>query len=249
MEKTNTFTKKDLKTGDIVVLRDRGLGVVILEKEVILYQNIGMSYLDDYEDDLLYDNLLQEPELDIMEVLRGWHDSPISFLDPYDGKLVFQRKDDVGFIKKREIAQEPVEEDYTATDVTRQDSDCLVILAQAFYGNRTQTYISPEDMDRFILGYLDSSLEVIEPVDRTIIHIPGSDDLVLVYNKYQEEDSLKEREQILKQENYEMKPLAVIPEIGLKLYSRCIALRMNEDGSFSSLQDGDSRILVKYLSR
>ncbi len=245
----NTFTKKDLKTGDIVVLRDRGLGVVILEKEVILYQNVGMNYLDDYEDDLLYANMMQEPELDIMEVLRGWHDSPISFLDPYDGKLVFQRKDDVGFIEKREIAQEPVEEDYTVTDVTRQDSDCLVILAQAFYGNRTQTYISPEDMDRFILGYLDSSLEVREPVDRTIIHIPGSDDLVLVYNKYQEEDSLKEREQILKEENYEMKPLAVIPEIGLKLYSRCIALRMKEDGSFSSLQDGDGRILVKYLSR
>lgn len=245
----NTFTKKDLKTGDIVVLRDRGLGVVILEKEVILYQNVGMNYLDDYEDDLLYDNLMQEPELDIMEVLRGWHDSPISFLDPYDGKLVFQRKDDVGFIEKREITQEPVEEDYAAADVTRQDSDSLVILAQAFYGNRTQTYISPEDMDRFILGYLDSSLEVREPVDRTIIHIPGSDDLVLVYNKYQEEDSLKEREQILKEEHYEMKPLAVIPEIGLKLYSRCIALRMNEDGSFSSLQDGDGRILVKYLSR
>ena len=67
----NTFTKKDLRTGDIVVLRDRELGVVIAEKEVILYQNIGMSFLDDYFEDLLYDRLLEEPENDIMEVIRG----------------------------------------------------------------------------------------------------------------------------------------------------------------------------------
>jgi hypothetical protein len=49
------------------VLRDRELGVVIAEKEVILYQNIGMAFLDDYLEDLLYDRLFEEPENDIME--------------------------------------------------------------------------------------------------------------------------------------------------------------------------------------
>ena len=136
----------------------------------------------------------------------------------------------------------------TTTEKASQMSDPLIILAQAFYGNRTMTEIRPEDMDRFVLGYLDSSLEISEPIDRTVVRIPGSDSLVLVYNRYQEEERLKEGEKLLREENYEIKPLAVIPEINLTLYSRCIALRMNEDGSFASLQEGDSRILVKYLA-
>ena len=126
--------------------------------------------------------------------------------------------------------------------------DLLTIISQAFYENRTMTEIRPDEIDRFILGYLDRSLTVSEQIDRTIVHIPGSDNLVLVYNRYQEEQRLEEGEKLLREENYEIKPLAVIPEIGLTLFSRCIALRMNEDGSFASLQDGDSRILVKYLA-
>ena len=138
-----------------------------------------------------------------------------------------------------------------ANTLTKEElnENYLIILAQAFYGNRTMTEIRPENMDRFILGHLDSSLEVRERIDRTIVHLPGSDHLVLVYNRYQEEKRLAEDERLLKDENYKIKPLAVIPEIGLTLYSRCIALRLNEDGSFASLQDGDGRILVKYLTR
>ena len=138
-----------------------------------------------------------------------------------------------------------------ANTLTKEElnENYLIILAQAFYGNRTMTEIRPENMDRFILGHLDSSLEVRERIDRTIVHLPGSDHLVLVYNRYQEEKRLAEGERLLKDENYKIKPLAVIPEIGLTLYSRCIALRLNEDGSFASLQDGDGRIQVKYLTR
>lgn len=124
----------------------------------------------------------------------------------------------------------------------------LTIIAQAFYGNRTMTWISPADIDRFVLGYLDSSIEISEPIDRTIIRIPKTDSLVLVYNRYQEEERLNWREELLREENYKLKPLAVIPELDLVLYSRCIALRINEDGSFASLQDGDYSILKKYLT-
>ena len=148
-----------------------------------------------------------------------------------------------------ELTKKTIKEDIgTTTEKASQTPDYLIIFAQAFYGNRTMTEIRPEDMDRFVLGYLDSSLEISEPIDRTVVRIPGSDSLVLVYNRYQEEERLKEREKLLREENYEIKPLAVIPEINLTLYSRCIALRMNEDGSFASLQEGDSRILVKYLA-
>ena len=132
---------------------------------------------------------------------------------------------------------------------TTKEPVYLTILSQAFYGNRTMTEISLENMDRFILGCLDSSSKIREPIDRTIVQLPGSDNLVLVYNKFREEKRLREKERLLEEENYELKPLAIIPELDLTLYSRCIALRMDKDGNFSSLQNGDGRILVKYLAR
>ena len=246
----NTFTKKDLRTGDIVVLRDRELGVVIAEKEVILYQNIGMSFLDDYFEDLLYDRLLEEPENDIMEVIRGWFGSPISFLDPYDGQLVFKRKDELGFIEKKDCSDEASKETAAApAENPCKKPDYLTIIAQAFYGNRTMTEISPKNIDRFVLGILDNSIEIIQPIDRTIVRVPGTDGLVLVYNKYQEEKRQRQGEELLREEGYEIKPLAIIPELGLTLYSRCIALRMNEKGEFGSLQEGDSEFIEKYLAR
>ena len=102
-----------------------------------------MGILDDYFDDLLYDIFFEEPENDIMEVVRGWFDSPVSFLDPYDGQLVFKREDELGFIEKEDI----------------------------------------------------------------------------------------------------------IPELNLTQYSRCIALRMDENGEFGSLQEGDGEFIEKYLAR
>ena len=241
----NTFTKKDLRTGDIVVMRDHELGVVLSENGVIMYQNNGMEYLDNFEDDLLFDRLLEEPQCDIMEVLRGW-----CFLDPYEGELIFERDDELGFIEKSDHSDEEDKEMAALLSAAEEriKSESLTIIAQAFYGNRTITYIKPESMDRFILGYMTDDVEVTEPIDRTIVRIPGSDCLVLVYSKYKEEKSLGERERLLKEENYERKPLAVIPELDLKLYSRCIGLRMNEDGSFASLERGDDIIICKYLS-
>jgi len=130
----------------------------------------------------------------------------------------------------------------------QRTSSTLRIITQAFYGNRTMTEIEPEDMDRFILGYLDSSMKISEPIDRTVVRIPGTDGLVLVYNKYQEAESLKEKEELLEERGYEMKPLAEVPELGLRLYSRCIALRITEEGEFASVQSGDGAYIMKYLA-
>ena len=41
-----------------------------------------------------------------------------------------------------------------------------------------------------------------------------------------------------------MKPLATIPELDLTLYSRCLVCRMNEDGTFASLE---KRILRRSI--
>lgn len=131
----------------------------------------------------------------------------------------------------------------------RYNSEPLTIITQAFYGNRTITQIYPENMDRFILGYLTDDFDIPEPIDRSIVRVPGSDNLVLVYNKYKEEEYRREKDREFREEKYVWKPLAVIPELGFELYSRCIGLRMNKDGSFASLQRGDDIIICKYLAR
>ena len=70
-------------------------------------------------------------------------------------------------------------------------NELICIISQAFYGNRTGTEIRRENIDRFILGYQTDDFDVTEAIDRTVIHLPGSNNLVLVYNKYQEEERLK----------------------------------------------------------
>ena len=124
----------------------------------------------------------------------------------------------------------------------------IKIMAQAFYGNRTVTEVNRENIDTFILGYLDDSLAVTEKVDRTIIDIPNTDNIVFVYNKYEEEEALSRKEELFKTKNYELKPLAVIPENNIEIYSRCIVCRINESGELESLQNNDVEKFIKYLA-
>ncbi len=86
-------------------------------------------------------------------------------------------------------------------------------------------------------------------IDRTIIKLPGTDNVVLIYNKYEEERSLKRKEKLLKEKGYHLKPLAVIPETGVELFSRCAACRMDPDGNLQSLQGEDYELLWKYLAK
>lgn len=111
------------------------------------------------------------------------------------------------------------------------------IVAQAFYGNRTATEIRREDIDRFILGYIDDSIEITSKIDRTIINVPNTDDIVIVYNKYEEDKS----------KHGNSKPVVIIPENNTEIYSRCIVCRMN-NGEFESLQNDDFDKFIKYLS-
>lgn len=128
------------------------------------------------------------------------------------------------------------------------NNETIFIISQAFYGNRTGTEIRRENIDRFILGYQTDDFDVTEPIDRTIIHLPGSDNLVLIYNKYQEEERLEIKERALREDNYILKPLASIPEMNLDIYSRCIVCRMNVAGEFESLGEGDYEIWGHYLA-
>ena len=89
-------------------------------------------------------------------------------------------------------------------------TDLISILTQAFYGNRTGTEIHRNSVDRLILRYQNDSLPIHESIDRTIIRVPDTEELVIIYNKYQEEKSLQEKEDWFRKDGYVAKPLAVI---------------------------------------
>ena len=131
----------------------------------------------------------------------------------------------------------------------------MTILIQHFYGNRTTTYISPDDFDAIMLGCLDKKLfeerHDQEKIDRTVIRVPDTENVVLVYNKYQEEKRLKELQHFIQEvykNRYRFNPSAVIPEMGIVLFSRCIACRINEDGALISLEKEDYPKVVQYLT-
>lgn len=128
------------------------------------------------------------------------------------------------------------------------EKNVIGIVSQAFYGNRVGTEVKKENIDSFILGYQSNDIPVTEPIDRTIINIPNTDNIVIVYNKYEEEAALNRKEELLKEKDYVLKPLAVIPEENVKIYSRCIVCRINENGELESLREGDYEKFVKYLS-
>ena len=113
----------------------------------------------------------------------------------------------------------------------------IKIMSQAFYGNRVLTEIDEKNIDRFILGYLDNNLEITERIDRTVINIPNTNGVVIIYNKYENEESKTDG----------MKPLAIIPEENLEIYSRCIACRIDEEGNFENLKPSDIVIVNKYF--
>ena len=134
-------------------------------------------------------------------------------------------------------------------------NDQITILIQQFYGNRTVTFINPDEFDAIMLGCLDKKWfeerHDREKIDRTIIRVPDTENVVLVYNKYQEEERLKKLQHYI-QEVYKHRdrfnPSAVIPEMGIVLYSRCIACRINEDGALISLEKEDYPKVVQYLT-
>lgn len=113
------------------------------------------------------------------------------------------------------------------------------IIIQHFYGNKTYTEIDVDRIDTILQGIIDSS--IVKPkyeFDRTIVHIPNTDNLILVYNKYQEDDMRK---------RYTDYKSAYIPEIDLTLYSRCFVCRM-VNGEFESILPEDASKFMKYLS-
>lgn len=136
----------------------------------------------------------------------------------------------------------------------KDNNNRLKILVQGFYGNRTVTEINKEDFDSFMLGHIGKRLlnPDKEKVDRTIVRVPGAENLVIIYNKYEEEKCLCELQEFvqnLKRSEDRFNPSVVIPEKGIVLYSRCIVCRMNAKGEFESLEKDDFKLFMKYMAQ
>ena len=136
-----------------------------------------------------------------------------------------------------------------------KNNDMMTVLVQGFYGNRTVTSFHPEKFDAMMLGYLD--MKVFEKfhdevqIDRTIIRVPDTENIVLVYNRYGEEERLKELQifiQKIHENKFRFNPTVVIPEMGIVLYSRCFVCRINENGELISLKEEDCPKVMKYLT-
>lgn len=245
MKERQTFTKKDFQNGDIVVTRGGEPGVVIVDKEMILFQNGGFDCFDMFTDDLMSDD--EERQCDIMRVYQG--DSLFGFEDYCVVNLVFDRKEEPAL--KAESKEVPVQEENripVLPEKKESGEKPIFVMVQAIYGNRTCMRVRPENMDKLILGYLDYSLPVSGKIDRTIIPVPGAENLIIIYNRYQEEKRLQERDRLLAEGNVVFRPLAVIHELGLCLYSRCLVCRINEEGGFESLEEEDLKEFLHYLS-
>lgn len=118
----------------------------------------------------------------------------------------------------------------------------VFVIVQGIYGNRTGMNVSVEDLDGLLLGVISNSLIDETLVDRSIIKIPEIENLVLIYNKYQEEQILRNKEK------YSIKPVAFIPKRNIELYSRCVVCRMNENGEIESLQNEDIDKIMNCLA-
>lgn len=257
------MTKKDLMNGDIIVNRGGYLGVILKEQQIVLYRYSGADLLDDFKDDLTFDDA-DYSDGDIMEVYRG-----NSFLDVdhHEDMPIYQRDDHWHRPTEKEIKakekalkqqrQQKMKETRKATEMK---NDSIFIVSQQFYGNRTGFDIHRDEVDFFLKGILAPELFPGEDktVDRTIVKVPGDDNVVIVYDQNQGNAyvNVKFPEQYAKYgKEYKartgremtMYVSCEIPEIGFKIHTRCFACRMDKNGELQSLENGDGEKFVAYF--
>lgn len=255
------FGKKDLRSCDVVVRRDGCLGIVVESRNqlVIVYQTGGFDTLDEFDDDLLNATHFEdEKQFDIMAVYR----SPgvgNGFELYYEEEQVFCR-DEIWDDPNIEILEEKHRKERERYDAQRAaeyaampkeeklKQDVIHVMVQAFYGNRVITMVDTKDVDRLIHGnptYMDME------VDRRTIHIPDHENLVILYDA-KEEKRLRERFAMLMKERVTEsggpKPLCVIPQYDVQIYSRPLACRMDENGKLLSIEEEDIEIICRYFA-
>ena len=140
-------------------------------------------------------------------------------------------------------------------------NDMISIITQYFYGNRTGTQIQRDWVDNFLRGQLSRDHydpRDVQDVVRKTVRVPGSENIVIVYDQTQEDRYVNEEfpqryaedgAAYLERwgEELKMQVSCEIPEIGFEIHTRCFACRMDENGNLQSLQDDDYKQFIHYF--
>lgn len=231
------FTKKDLLTGDIIEARNGERGVVIMEKDCILYQEGGLDELDVFTEDLFVDGPFREG--DIFRVYRD-PEGPVGLRKLYDALPVFKR------INNRITRERAAQIDEMHNPIRGKT---MIAVLEPHSRQCYKAYVDLQDeRDIDIMMSEAPSATVCGqiPIDRTYVRIPDADNLFLLYNHYQEERHLKLDEKYGGSDR-NMEPLIIIPEENLQIHSRCMLVRKDDSGNIEDLREGDLKYIQKYL--
>lgn len=143
---------------------------------------------------------------------------------------------------------------------TMNSEGTIHVMAQQFYGNRTGTTVERERVDHFLRGHLSDIFgsEDVKDVVLKTVRVPGSDNIVIVYDQTQEDEYVNvEFPEIYAMdgasykehwgEELTMHVSCEIPEISFKIHTRCIACRMDENGVLQSLEESDPEKFIHYF--
>ena len=144
---------------------------------------------------------------------------------------------------------------------TNNFDNCISIIAQQFYGNRTGTEVNRDEIGYFLRGCLSREVykfEDLSDMDRRIVHVPGAEHIVIVYDQAQEDSYVnvefpdiyaRDGAKYLERWGEELKKhvSCEIPEISFKIHTRCFACRMDENGVLQSLERDDYKHFIHYF--
>ena len=236
------FTKKNLQTGDIIETRNGELGVVILEKDCILYQAGGLDELDVFTEDLFVDGL--EREGDIFKVYSD-PEGPIGFNKRFGIAPVFRRRNDKA--AKRRAAELSDKYDRRKGCVRAIDLEpCF----RKYHDIFVERDLESKDLD-FNLSEAPSMTACGQiGIDRTFVPIPGEENLYFLYNKYQEEWHLQnDRKYEERGRSRDTEPIVIIPEENIQIHSRSMIIRLDSAGVPEKLRNDDFEKAKVYLHR
>jgi len=145
--------------------------------------------------------------------------------------------------------------------ITETKNNCIFIISQYFYGNRTGTEIDRNEVDYFLRGEISREYfrpEDIQDVDRKFVRVPGSENIVIVYDQTQEDTYVnvefpeiyaRDGADYLERwgEELKMHVSCEIPEIGFKLHTRCFACRMDDNEVLQSLEKDDYKQFIHFF--
>ncbi len=265
------FTKKDLRTGDIVEQRNGDLGVVIKDHEFILYQAGGLDELAIFTEDLFVDGT--DRSGDIFKVYRAF-DEPMGFDHRFEGSVVFSRRNTQ---KVRKRAQELNDRHDPVAGKFR------AIILEPHYRRCHLTYLNPNERHEVRTVNNQKTGQMIDDIDialseapsmtvcgqlkvaRTLVPVPETENVFFIYNEFQETWHLqneKEHQEMSRKwrmnhssatSTKELKEIDIpsivdIPEHKISICSRCLIVRMNASGELDDLRPEDYEAAKKYIN-